>query len=668
MSGSKFIFQRLLHAGVEPHPTEGDGATPLHYIRADASLELVQLLKSLYGDGCRLRFDGRLPVELYLRQCLVQRDTNEPNVDIIRELICQDSSQTKRHELRTLWEYVTSTLLREAKHISLSEHRRHGDHFASAITCLMQLGVVDSYEAETQDCGLFSLLGLSDQGFDTLDALRPLSSPNFYRIVEQTQHWVKARDSPVVSQLLKAAIASADLPLVKLLVEKGVNVQTRTGGISPIEKACQTGLDSHDLFRLLLDHADNSRLDELNPDGDALGLIHYLGKSKSARMTEELLKRGADPNLRMGVYPYSPALVQHLMSSSFESAKALLGHGADPIQACHAGFDAALAAAANGATLFLSELSLLKTHSEKQIWQKTCRTGIMEGRGVEKADINALHVASWGGHGDCLRFYMDHGFLVDVNSTSAGLWTPMHFAAFGGHVDTIKLLHSMGAYISPRAADGSLPLHVAIKSGRLGAVETLLELKSEHTLNSDGMSPLMVACILGDQPIVNCLRQALRSEDNRPHQTDVYGDTMEHSNAVARSLGIAITKGALGVCKDLYRQGCSLDLSIPPCGCSPLVLAIWYCRHEIIEWFLKRGALTTQAACQRHGNFTAVGLMLQRKVLNSLLPELLQKYLTDGGRCFNRPNNVLSGAIVAGNTKGLQILLNHMKENIQGYA
>ncbi|KAK2803378.1 hypothetical protein FQN50_007037 [Emmonsiellopsis sp. PD_5] len=490
----------------------------------------------------------------------------------------------------------------------------------------------------------------------------PIEQSSLSTIPENAESPAPTEESLELIQLLREAIRSEDLPLLKSLLEKGVDVHQRTYGLSPLEHACERNITNKDILYVLLDHADPSRINEINHDDGGLGLIHYAGMSNTPGapwVIEELVKRGADPNLRVGISPYRPALVYHLMHRSFDSAHALLKNGADPSLCCKIGLDAALAAAWRGATTFLMELLRWESPSQQLDWQRSGEIRWLNKRDtLHFVQVNALHLAALSGNLDSLEFYVDCRLLVDLNSTSAAGWTPIHFASMGGHGGVIKYLSSKGADINVRTNTGLLPLHLAVNFGKLDAVDALLDLGAQNAPDLDGIKPSMLALQLGDQSIIDRFRR----------EPTVRNTTASDKKQFGKLFEIAIRDGDLARCKELYRQGCFFDIDAPSCGGqSPLDLAIRLQQPEIIRWVLEEGALTTKTARGRVNGVNSVFLMVDRKELNPLLPTLLENYIKGGTDLFFG-ENPLSTAIFARNIEGFKILLAHMKQNLEYYS
>lgn len=221
---------------------------------------------------------------------------------------------------------------------------------------------MQSYEEVGKVSAVSSILQPLGNTLQRLDDLWPISAATMQKLLFDTgnEFWERLRKSAMLVRLLKAAISDQHSELVTLLLAKGVSVHQRTDHLSALELACSitaTELTSKTIFTQLLDHADTSRLNETNPNNDERkGLIHYLVGPSKEWQTQELLKRGADPNLRTSDQYSRPALVYHLQNNSAGTAQILLEHGADPNQADAGGFNAVLIATWLAQTSFLFEL------------------------------------------------------------------------------------------------------------------------------------------------------------------------------------------------------------------------------------------------------------------------------------------------------------------------
>lgn len=328
-------------------------------------------------------------------------------------------------------------------------------------------------------------------------SLWPKLRHTIFVLLRQTKFWGCIRQSSAVLKLLKGAVISDDVELVKLLLENNVSVQKRIDGMSALETAClrRTGSsEARDIFSLLLDYADTSCLDKINPcTGQGKGLIHYLAGFGKQQQLEELLKRGVDVDLRTNFHVEAqPAVVQHVWEGSPESAVTLLEHGADPTAADLYGMDTALAAAFRGNKAVLLRLHIGQGEGWQLNWKQTCNVLFTGARGTDLviSGANALHLAAGRGHCDVLRFYIDKGLLTDLDTRSVELLTPMHVAAFSGKIGAIRFLHSRGGDLSPKSADGSLPLHLAMRMGHTDAVRFIANNGSATYTDLHGNNPV----------------------------------------------------------------------------------------------------------------------------------------------------------------------------------
>ncbi|PAA57659.1 hypothetical protein BOX15_Mlig027692g1 [Macrostomum lignano] len=87
-------------------------------------------------------------------------------------------------------------------------------------------------------------------------------------------------------------------------------------------------------------------------------------------------------------------------------------------------------------------------------------------------DATALHLASYIGHKDIVRFLISS--KADPNASTSLGYRPIHFAASEGHVTTVDILLNAGAEVSPLTADGDTPVALALKWGMRDTVRKLL--------------------------------------------------------------------------------------------------------------------------------------------------------------------------------------------------
>ncbi|KAI1383862.1 ankyrin [Hypoxylon trugodes] len=653
------VFRGIYNAGAALETTGNGYLTPLHYVSPDNSLEFVNYLKSLYPNACNIRIDGKLPIDTCLEKLSegsygFQRFRHKEVIKTLYPVRLQDDEKGR------IWEQFTKLLnLKTMFQLYLNE----------VVMELIRLGCLKSYESSFQKPALLSLLKF-DEG--KLQGLRDiwLTSNTICGIVYYTNQWTKIQSSPLIVRLLKAAVVSEDTNLIKLLLGKGVDVHRIVEGMSALEISCQSTLE---MFQLLLDYVDGGRLDDVSPTPPGLGLLHRLAIPNGAEKVTTLLRRGANPNLRLGAFPGLPAITYHLKKSRFSSSITLLEHGADPTKLDEWGFDACLMAAWKGAVAFLKTVFETETTSWRSRWKRRADFRVRIGSSnVTILGCSALHFASFSGNIDCLKFYIDRNILSDVNITSANMFTPLHCAALVGNIDVIKFLLERGANINAKTDYGQLSLHHAAMNRQLSAVEVLIESGSQMAIDSSGMSPYLYALQLGNQAIIDCFRDE-ENQISSGFNSRNWGGTRTLSNRQQKGHAIAlenaVVHGDANLCEKLYRGGCHLDADLSSCnGCSPLLLAIRCQKPDVIKWLLANGASTLKPKCKECGDGGPLDGLLKHTALNDVLGIVLEKYLSDGGSLMGETFNPVIEAVKNNNIGGLIILFGHIEQNAWHYA
>lgn len=659
--GTHRAFNFLLNAGIGLNHADGSGATLLHHVGPKTRKEFVLQLIHMFPDGLRSRVGGKLPLNTYLESCIVGgSDGVDP--DVIQMLAIFGSDGLRQREKKVVLQIFaksipTANRLKLASPESREQDFQVKEITAQAITCLLELGFFQAYEAAAHAPAVQLLL---NPLLNSLDELWLIPSEAIYRVLEQTIFWKTLRTAAAILRLMKAAVTLSNVALVEMLLANGVNVHERIDGMSALEVACDKAFKSPDqekVFRMLLDHADASRLDEINPNqGEGKGLIHYLTGYEKEWQLEELLKRGVNVNLRK-TFNACPALVDHVYNISSNSAIILLENGADPTMADGTGMDAALTAAFLGNVAFLNHLYAAEGQDWQLNWRRT-RTAdfFADGLDFKVSKMNALHFAAWRGSCDAIRFYVDKGLLTSLDTTSMEeLLTPMHLAALKGNAEAVILLYSLGASLNLKAADGSLPLHLAVRNGHAEVVRLLVKYGSVIGADIHGISPVGYAMQLQNQPILDCLQT---TQQYLAYQSD----PGSRKKDIAHAHEQALIRGDIEQCEKLNMRDRPVIIDLPrQNGRSALVLAIENSNEKLIDWLLDRGAKaageTFNADAERISPLQA---MVTRPALNNLLPRLLQRYHIEGGLVASEKPSLICIAIKNKNNLGLRLLLEHI--------
>lgn len=663
-TNSQPIFEALLQAGVDD-ATNTQESILLHNLGRRTSVDFVETLIARYPQALACRIKGKIPLDIYLEQCL--RTEHKPHSGITEALAPRKALSTRQR--MQSWQHFISTVnkIRKEDETKSSEI---GQVVSSVVFALQNLGFVESCEAIThaQNPAILTMLEgvLNSANQCDLDALWPLLPDAVCEVVKNTsgQCWETLKDSSVILRLMKASAASFDLELVGLLLERGVSVHQRVDNLSVLEHAClDTGpfdARSRKIFTLLMDNIDQSRLDEVNPhDQKRRGLIHFLASSRyKAFRVIELLKRGADANLRRGDWNSMPALVEHILAEDAESALILLRNGADPNQADRRGVNAALAAAFNGMVSFLNNLYNIENVKWKKIWCNTCGFWIeVDGNARYLHSANALHVSASRGQVDSLRFYIGRKILTNINETTSGdLFTPMHLAALGGRLDVAKLLLAHGADVNLKTNDGSLPLHFAVRNGHLELVKLLVYHTAKGAVDFRGMSSLAYARRARNNDAITELLS-----NTEIYQPIIALGVQHVTKEVIQSFKKALLDQDLELCKELLSLGCSPDaeLTSSGSGTTPLALAIKYKKMKAINWLLKQNASTI-----RHlQTLPPIVAMMKRSQYGNILPTMLEHFHREGGSVLDEQYNLIITAVRSRNNNGLALLFKHAQKH-----
>jgi ankyrin repeat protein len=503
--------------------------SPLHGLSWETTAHCVKLLKALYPHSCETRVKERLPLENYLDQCIGNiGDQNKERLlasssfhEVVLELATLDPAANNDNQLKApTWEFLTTLLQREQNYQYCS--RLLGP---TVVYSLTQLGYLHAYEDFTNQSGLAYMIltlekgKLRPRGRDIrgMDDFRSLSSASIERLVTSTRHWPKFTHSPAAAMLLRAAFLSCDLGILNLMLKKGLDLRCHSPGypscfeeIFRWEMGMPKLKHHQSIVQMLLDYAGPSCLNELDTASNAYGPIHLAAAGGSAWVVEELIRRGANPNLRTGpVSASQPALVCHLLDGKFDSARALLHHGADPTARDARGINAALAVARSGCVEFLEELVAAENSGKfpwRIDWQRTCimprgrnQTGTISG-------LSALHLSASFGKIECLKFYLEKLTLGGIDGLSSKGYTPLMNAASAGHEQEADYLCRQGAQIDFQCPfDGQTALHLAVVAGSFDTVHVLLEHGARSLRDHEGMTPWILAHKLGNQTMLKVL-------------------------------------------------------------------------------------------------------------------------------------------------------------------
>jgi ankyrin repeat protein len=261
-----------------------------------------------------------------------------------------------------------------------------------------------------------------------------------------------------LDKALKAAAYSGSLAIVKLLLDRGANV--------------------------------NINSEDINDLNTALQAAAYMGHKE---VLEVLLDHGADADARGG--GYQTALIAAAHRGHSDAVKVLLERGADQkIESVLHGSPLHAAAMAQ----HVGAVKLLFKHGENSY--------DTAGR--------ALHAAAESGAVDLVRLFLRAG--ADINWNSGEYGTALYTACASGHTEVAKLLLEAGADVNMQEDIYRTALQGCIENRDLEMLQMFLDRGADiDAVGGEYGSPLRAAILLGNLPAAKILldRGAIWDDD-----------------------------------------------------------------------------------------------------------------------------------------------------------
>ena len=247
-----------------------------------------------------------------------------------------------------------------------------------------------------------------------------------------------------------------------------------------------------------------------------------------------------------------------------------------------------------------------------------------------------LIAATLAGDIESVRLLLRKG--ADVKAVSPRCDEPaIHFACRQGSIDILKLLRSYGAGLSTKTAPA---LALASMHGHLELVKWLLEfgakVDADVLVVEKVMTPLSCACKHG------------------------HIDVAQHLLSVGATLPPSLLlelceKGSLDVLKLLVEHGASVNAILDASGRSPLHIACYYSRLDVVTWLLESGA---DVATLDKGGKDALALTNKHCSYDNVNEAAILQALLQRGAGLNADTAyVLTRAFTYGYTEVLDLLL-----------
>ncbi|KAK4183785.1 hypothetical protein QBC35DRAFT_542260 [Podospora australis] len=177
------------------------------------------------------------------------------------------------------------------------------DMAKAVVELLLDIGAMSAFEHENGASGLPLLVSCTHTDDGGWPLVRTLREP-ICRAMRETSYWDMSREDRSTISLLKRAIEMNITELVLELLQRGVSVQARENGYYALELACYSAANFDDrIFLEVVRRADRSDLNQLNPAGQQVGLLHMMATCGAMNFEWRLpilLKQGLDLNLKSG--------------------------------------------------------------------------------------------------------------------------------------------------------------------------------------------------------------------------------------------------------------------------------------------------------------------------------------------------------------------------------
>jgi len=288
-------------------------------------------------------------------------------------------------------------------------------------------------------------------------------------ILAEEPPWTSSADLDALRQALSKVAGRGNLPIARLLLSHGAEVDARRDGETPaIFRAAEAG------YVRMADEllARNADLKWQNRHGQtALFAACARGHIDVARA---LLKAGAETERR----DLDGRTVLILLASQKKATrnltdclKLLLEHGAEIDARDDTGRTPMVWAATNG------NAQLVKAFLSGELGRKA------DVAASNRRGRTALHLAAEANMEDVVRLLLEHG--APVSAVSDGGWTALHNAAQRGHDDIVGLLLSHKARVNAQLSNGMTALHWAAFSGHEKVVDILIAQQGIDTTIKD---------------------------------------------------------------------------------------------------------------------------------------------------------------------------------------
>ncbi|ETN36406.1 uncharacterized protein HMPREF1541_08683 [Cyphellophora europaea CBS 101466] len=431
-------------------------------------------------------------------------------------------------------------------------------------------------------------------------------------------------------QLLCLALYNRQHSVCSAILDRFVDVTSRDDRVAGLSSAQEMAImhnAPNDLFERIVVEPGPCK-DKHPTTGDTL--LHIAARRASPERVKYLIEAG------FGVNDTNDETLTPILEACYSSLvdrvkvyDLLLSAGADPTVRSHDGWTVSHFGADLG---HLGVLERLSSAPRENGWLDTVTAvADIQGETSRLRGSSLPHLAALGGRLDCLQYLLKHKELFNIDQKTELIphWTILMCAIWKDQQHVIDYLLQEGA--SWKIGGGSTVLHFAARSGRVGAVRSLLKHGMEPDVKQrNGYTAAMLARQRGHDELAAELEAKAKlkgtvtdlffsvSADSRTNETaDVDSNAMtltlvgDSDFAMKqRELGIAINLGDTEMCQKLLDNGASASADWAACDeCDPVVHAA-SCRNpnagRVLLMLLKAGGSPTRRSCIVHDETTAI--------------------------------------------------------------
>ena len=155
--GSETVVEHLLLAGAQPDPVGHDHFTPLHELGHLATPACAQILKKMYSDAHKLRFQGLTPLERYIQKAIEYHKMVDQ--ELLAVLATPEALSCLNTDGGTVWSFYCKEFLIGSLQWARSLQWLDSvcTRFDSIISSLLRLGALTSYEETKKESGILPL-------------------------------------------------------------------------------------------------------------------------------------------------------------------------------------------------------------------------------------------------------------------------------------------------------------------------------------------------------------------------------------------------------------------------------------------------------------------------------------------------------------------------------